>query len=101
MSNLKVEKYKKEKYNRKKIQKRDKMLKRAGILLSVILAASVAGLIGYQIYDDNREKFIDDIDSQKLYESVYNVITANTEESGNAEEKTDAETTETETEDNK
>ncbi|MCR5609783.1 MAG: hypothetical protein K6G26_12050 [Lachnospiraceae bacterium] len=95
MSNKKVEDYKKQKYNRKKIQTRKKVGSVLNMAAFIAFCVGVVVLISCKIYDDYfKEKMIADIDVQNLYTAVTDVLSANTEEETTEETEENAETAE-------
>lgn len=50
MSQAKVDKYKKEKLNRKKVVARNRFLRKLGQVVSVVLLVAVVGGAGYGVY---------------------------------------------------
>lgn len=54
MSQEKVDKYKKEKANRKQIMKREKLNRILGYTAAIIVGVAIIGWVGYSIYDNHK-----------------------------------------------
>ena len=54
MSQAKVEKYKKEKANRKKIMKQEKLKKVARNIIAAAVVCGLVGWVGYSVYRDRK-----------------------------------------------
>lgn len=89
MSTAKVDKYKKEKYNRKKILARQKRHKIEAIIACVAVIAALGGVIGKNVYD--KYFYYDSVkavDMESYSTAVQNVQSANVQ---TAEDATEAE----------
>ena len=74
MSQAKVDRYKEEKKNRKKIMAKEKRMRIAGYVAGCLVAAGIIGWAGYSVYEANKpmETIYANLDSVTDYMSSLN-----------------------------
>ncbi|WP_075717994.1 hypothetical protein [Roseburia sp. 499] len=85
MSQEKVDRYKEEKANRKKIMKREKIKKAIGSVVGTILCVVIVGWIGYSGYNFYQSQKAENPTSTEIDLSAVNDYLGSLSETGDAE----------------